>query len=99
MRARAVRISVITLLRAPGMLFVSSRSASMLLAAPAGAIASSELLQPGQKAFAIVRTGASALAGVSLRDVGTACPYGILNYGAFVSVVSSTRLSPRASRP
>jgi hypothetical protein len=59
----------------------------------------SVLLQPGQKAFAIVRTGASALAGVSLRNVGTACPYGICNYGAVVSVVPSTRLSPRASRP
>jgi hypothetical protein len=92
-------VFVITLLRAPGMLFVSSDSATMLLAAPAGAIAFSVLLQPGQKAFAIVRTGASALAGVSLCDVGTACPYGIFNYGVFVSVVPSTRLSPRASRP
>jgi hypothetical protein len=92
-------VFVITLLRAPGMLFVSSGSATTLLAAPAGAVAFSVLLQPGQKAFAIVRTGANALAGVSLRDVGTAYPYGIYNYGAFVSVVPPTRLGPRASRP
>jgi hypothetical protein len=92
-------VFVITLLRAPGMLFVSSGSTTTLLSALAGAAGLSVLLQPSQQAFAIAWNGANVLAGVSLRNVGTACLCGIYNSGAFVSVALPRCSGPRVSRP
>jgi hypothetical protein len=71
-------VFVVTLLKNPGTLTVTSGGNTQSFSAPAGAAAFSVSMGVGRQSFAVSRNGQNVLAGVSLRDVSNVCPCGKL---------------------
>jgi hypothetical protein len=71
-------VFVVTLLKSPAFLTITSGGNSRVFEAPAGATAFTVPMNVGQQSFAISRFGRTVLAGVSLRDISDVCPCGKL---------------------
>ncbi|EJD45966.1 hypothetical protein AURDEDRAFT_144787 [Auricularia subglabra TFB-10046 SS5] len=80
-------VYIVTLLKSPGQLIVSSGSNVQSFNAPAGAAAFSIPMGVGRQAFALSRNNVNVLAAVSLKDITVTCICGLYNFNAYTGSV------------
>ncbi|MCJ1231536.1 hypothetical protein MMC12_008213 [Toensbergia leucococca] len=81
------QVFVVTLLKSPGTIKITSGGATKSFPAPAGANSYSVPMGVGQQSFTLERNGQTILDGTSLKDIVDTCICGIYNYNAYVGVL------------
>lgn len=76
-------VFVVSLLKAPAKIQVTSGANSQTLEAPAGAAAFQVPMGVGKQSFSVVRDGRTVLEGTSPKDIVDGCVCGLYNFNAF----------------
>lgn len=87
----ADKVFVVSLLKSPGTIEVTSGNNNQKFDAPAGVHAFSAPMGVGKQKFVLTRDGQSVLEDTSLKDIVDKCICGIYNFNAYVGTIPPSK--------
>lgn len=87
-------VFLVSLLKAPGSIEVTSGKNTQRFEAPAGASSFKLDMGVGQQKFSLARNSQQVFSGISRRDITDACPCGLYNFNAYVGTLPEGKSDP-----
>lgn len=87
-------VFLVSLLKSPGSIEVTSGKNTQRFEAPAGASSFKLDMGVGQQKFSLTRNSQQVFSGISRRDITDACPCGLYNFNAYVGTLPEGKSDP-----